>query len=50
MDKMIRKLEKKESSLGKGLKDLEKADKKRDTECDVGKMVKDKLKTMKRRK
>lgn len=37
MDKAIRKLEKEEKHVGKGLKSLEKADKKRDKVCAIGK-------------
>jgi hypothetical protein len=40
MDKKIRELEKDEGKVGKGLKDLEKMDKKRDLVCDLGKKVK----------
>lgn len=39
MDKKIRKLEKEEKKIGKGLKSLEKADKKRDKICDYGKKM-----------
>jgi len=49
MDKLIRALEKKEDSVKKGLKHLEKEDKKRDPECDLGKEVKKKLKMLKGR-
>ena len=36
MDKQIRKIEKKEKSVAKDLKGLEKADKKRDKVCEMG--------------
>jgi len=36
MDKMIRKIEKENKKEGKDLKNLEKADKKRDKVCDYG--------------
>jgi hypothetical protein len=39
MDKAIRKLEKVNAKEGKGLKKLEKADKARDKECDMGKKM-----------
>jgi hypothetical protein len=39
MDKAIRKLEKINKKEGKGLKSLEKADKKRDKVCDLGKKM-----------
>jgi hypothetical protein len=48
MDKAIRKLEKKDESLHKGLKHLEKEDKKRDAVCDLGKEVKKYMKHQKR--
>lgn len=44
MDKAIRKIEKESKKVGKDLKSLEKADKKRDKVCDYGK------KMMKRKK
>lgn len=44
MDKKIRQLEKEESKVGKGLKTLEKMDKKRDAVCDLGEKMKEKLK------
>ena len=37
MDKQIRKIEKENKKEGKDLKHLEKMDKKRDKECDMGK-------------
>ncbi len=37
MDKQIRKIEKKEKSVGKDLRHLEKLDKKRDKEVEAGK-------------
>ncbi len=39
MDKKIRSLEKEEKHVGKGLKQLEKMDKKRDKVCDYGKAM-----------
>lgn len=39
MDKQIRKLEKQEKKVGKGLKSLEKADKKQDPACEMGKKM-----------
>lgn len=39
MDRQIRKIEKKSEAVGKSLKSLEKADKKRDKECDYGKKM-----------
>lgn len=39
MDKEIRKIEKEVKHTGKDLKSLEKADKKRDPACDLGKKV-----------
>ena len=44
VDKNIRQLEKEESKVGKGLKTLEKMDKKRDAVCDLGEKMKEKLK------
>ncbi len=45
MDKQIRKIEKDEKKVGKGLKKLKKADKKRDPACEAGeKMMKKKKK------
>ena len=49
MDKAIRKLEKTNQGLEKGLKHLEKEDKKRDAVCDLGKKVKDEMKGKKRK-
>jgi len=43
MDKKIRQLEKEESKVGRGLKTLEKMDKKRDAVCEVGEKMKEKL-------
>jgi len=37
MDKQIRKIEKESKKVGKDLKNLEKADEKRDKVCDYGK-------------
>lgn len=39
MDKQIRQIEKKVKGTAKGLKSLEKADKKRDKVCDYGKKM-----------
>jgi hypothetical protein len=43
MDKKIRQLEKEEGKVSKGLKTLEKMDKKRDAVCDLGEKMKEKL-------
>ncbi len=39
MDRKIKKIEKESKKVGKDLKSLEKADKKRDKICDLGKKV-----------